>query len=135
MKQQAKCLGASVRSNRGASRIAVVGGGISGLSCARELHLRGYDPVVFEASDRLGGRCSSRATQVGWFDDGAQFISGANRLAPYAVQRPGELAAVHPWTVPATPAEEERLGQDGPKDKDEADETRTLNLIGAVGMP
>jgi hypothetical protein len=83
----------------------------------------------------LGGRCSSRNTRIGWFDDGAQAIIGATRLASYAAQRPGELAAVHPWTVPATPAEDEPKGKDRDKDEDEADTTRTLKLMGAVGVP
>ncbi len=118
-----------------AARVAVVGGGIAGLTCARELSLRGCDPVVFEASDRLGGRCSSRSTRVGRFDDGAQCISGATRLAVHAVQRPGELAPLHPWSVAATPAEEERSTKNSNKNEDEADATRTLKLMGAVGVP
>jgi renalase len=125
----------SVLTHRAPPRIAVVGAGVGGLTCARELCLRGFDPVVFEASDRLGGRCSSRPTPIGWFDDGAQSISGASLLASYAVQRPGELAAIHPWTVPATPAEDERTGMGRDKEEDEADATRTLKLMGAVGVP
>jgi renalase len=125
----------SVLSRRVAPRIAVIGAGIAGLTCARESCLRGYEPVVFEASERLGGRCSSRETRIGWFDDAAQSISGATRLASYAVQRPDELAAVHPWTVPATPAEDEPKGRDRDKDQDEADAIRTLKPIGAVGVP
>lgn len=116
-------------------RVAVVGGGIAGLTCARELRLRGCDPVVFEADARLGGRCSSRRTRVGLFDDGAQCISGATHLAAHAVQAPGELAALHPWTVAATPAEEERNSKTWKKDEDEADVERTLTLMGAVGTP
>ena len=116
-------------------RVAVVGAGIAGLTCARELRLRGCDPVVFEADDRLGGRCSSRGTRVGLFDDGAQCISGATRLAMHVVQPPGELAALHPWTVAATPAEEEGNGKPWKQDEDEADVTRTLKLMGAVGVP
>lgn len=116
-------------------RVAVVGGGIAGLTCARELRLRGCDPVVFEADARLGGRCSSRSTRVGLFDDGAQCISGATRLAAYAVQPPGELAALHPWTVAATPAEEERNSKAWNQNEDEADVERTLKLMGAVGVP
>ena len=116
-------------------RVAVVGGGIAGLTCARELRLRGCDPVLFEADDRLGGRCSSRSTRVGLFDDGAQCISGATRLAIHVVQPPGELAALHPWTVAATPAEEERNSKVWKNDEDEADVTRTLKLMGAVGVP
>jgi predicted NAD/FAD-dependent oxidoreductase len=116
-------------------RVAVVGGGIAGLTCARELVLRGCHPVVFEANDRLGGRCSSRSTRVGLFDDGAQCISGANRLAVHVVQPPNELATLHPWTVAATPAEEERISKTWREDEDEADVTRTLKLLGAVGVP
>jgi predicted NAD/FAD-dependent oxidoreductase len=72
---------------------------------------------------------------VGLFDDGAQCISGATRLAAYAVQPPGELAALHPWTVAATPAEEERNSKAWNKNEDEADVERTLKLMGAVGVP
>lgn len=125
----------SMLRSRASPRVAVVGGGIAGLTCARELSLRGCDPVVFEADDRLGGRCSSRSTRVGLFDDGAQCISGATRLAVHAVQRPGELATLHPWTVAATPAEEDRNATQWKKDEDEADVTRTLKLMGAVGVP
>jgi renalase len=125
----------SLLTSQSPPRVAVVGGGIAGLTCARELCLRGCDPVVFEADARLGGRCSSRSTRVGLFDDGAQCISGATRLAAHAVQAPGELAALHPWTVAATPAEEERNSKTWKKDEDEADVERTLKLMGAVGVP
>ena len=118
-------------------RIAVVGAGIAGLTCARELCLRGFDPVVFEANDRLGGRCSSRTTRSGVFDDGAQFINGVTRLASYVVQRPGELESLHAWTVPVASREDESnakdTGEDG--DEDEADSSRSLKLVGAVGVP
>lgn len=116
-------------------RVAVVGGGIAGLTCARELRLRGCDSVVFEADDRLGGRCSSRSTQLGVFDDGAQCISGATRLATYALQAPGELAALHPWTVAATPAEQERSAKSWKPNEAEEDAELTLKLMGAVGVP
>lgn len=116
-------------------RIAVVGAGIAGLTCARELSLRGCEPVVFEADARLGGRCSSRSTRVGLFDDGAQYIAKADNLAAHASQQAGELAVLHPWTVAATPAEEERMARRWKKNEDEADVTRTLRLMGAVGVP
>lgn len=125
----------SLMADRMPTRVVIVGAGIAGLTCARELQLRGFEPVVFEASDRLGGRCSSRMTPVGLFDDAAQCITGATRLASYAVQRPDELAALHAWTVPATPAEDEPTGRYRDRDQDEAELTRTLKLMGAVGVP
>jgi predicted NAD/FAD-dependent oxidoreductase len=116
-------------------KVAVVGGGIAGLTCARELVVRGCRPVVFEADDRLGGRCSSRSTRVGLFDDGAQCISGATRLAIHVLPAPGELDTLHPWTVAAMPAEEERNGEGWNEAEDEAEVTRTLKTMGAVGVP
>lgn len=125
----------SVLTYRPGPRVAVIGAGISGLTCARELSVLGYDVVVFEATDALGGRCSSRLTRVGWFDDGAQYINGATRLAGYAEPRANEFAAIHPWTVPAAPADDERFAKDCDKDEEEAGAPRPLNLIGDVGVP
>jgi monoamine oxidase len=40
-----------------APRIAVVGGGLAGLTCAYRLKQAGYRADLYESSDRLGGRC------------------------------------------------------------------------------
>lgn len=37
-------------------RVAIIGGGLSGLTAALELTKKGYKAVIFEASERLGGR-------------------------------------------------------------------------------
>ncbi len=54
--------------------IAVVGAGISGLACAYELQKAGHSVTVYEASDIVGGRMSSRKK------DGLTFDIGANHL-------------------------------------------------------
>ncbi len=41
--------------------VAIVGGGIGGLSAAHELAERGFDVSVFEANDRFGGKARSMA--------------------------------------------------------------------------
>lgn len=38
------------------SKVAIIGGGISGIIAALELEKNGFSPTVFEKSDRLGGR-------------------------------------------------------------------------------
>ena len=40
-----------------APRVVVVGAGLAGLTCAYRLRQAGYTAQVYEASDRLGGRC------------------------------------------------------------------------------
>ena len=42
-----------------APRIVVIGAGLAGLTCAYRLKQAGYAAQVYEASDRLGGRCWS----------------------------------------------------------------------------
>ena len=45
-------------------RVAVIGAGIAGLTCARELQQAGVDVHVFERNEIVGGRMSTR-TQGG----------------------------------------------------------------------
>jgi monoamine oxidase len=51
----------------GTPRIAVIGAGLAGLTCAYRLKQAGYAATVYEASDRVGGRCW---TIRGVFDGG-----------------------------------------------------------------
>lgn len=46
-----------VRAAADATRIAVVGAGLAGLTCAYRLKQAGYNATVYEASNRPGGRC------------------------------------------------------------------------------
>ena len=48
-------------------RIVVVGGGLAGLTCAYQLKSAGYSAQIYEASDRIGGRCWSLK---GFFNEG-----------------------------------------------------------------
>lgn len=46
-------------------RIIVIGSGIAGLACARELIQRGYEVLVVEARDRVGGRLKGIPLELG----------------------------------------------------------------------
>src|SRR5215217_9682037 len=46
-------------------RIVVVGAGLAGLTCAYRLKQAGYAAAVYEAADRIGGRCWTLRTQHG----------------------------------------------------------------------
>ncbi|CAJ1960092.1 unnamed protein product [Cylindrotheca closterium] len=45
-------------------RVIVIGAGISGLACARELKYRGHEVVVLEARHRVGGRLKGEELQL-----------------------------------------------------------------------
>lgn len=51
------------------TQVLIVGGGLSGLHTAYELHKRGFDFILAEARSRLGGRVFSRNWQQADYDD------------------------------------------------------------------
>ncbi len=76
------------------TRVLILGAGLSGMTAAYELGLRGYDCQVLEARSFAGGRCqSSRAgftttevdgsTRTCEFDEGQHFNHGPWRLPSY----------------------------------------------------
>ena len=66
-------------------KVAVVGAGIAGLTCAFELHKSGVDVEVFERDPTVGGRMNTRTKDGLAFDVGANFLirayRGVNALA------------------------------------------------------
>lgn len=57
--------------------VIVVGAGLSGLACARELRARGVGTLVLEASDRVGGRVATDAVDGFLVDRGFQVLNPA----------------------------------------------------------
>src|SRR5687767_12024597 len=58
------------------AKVLVVGAGMSGLTAARELALRGIEVVVLEARDRIGGRIWTDSSIGAPVDLGAAWIHG-----------------------------------------------------------
>ena len=56
-------------------RIAIVGGGMAAIACARTLVQAGHSVTVFEKSHGFGGRMSTRSSAFGSFDHGAQYFT------------------------------------------------------------
>lgn len=58
-------------------KVAIIGGGLSGLACAKYLSDAGHEPIVYEARDVLGGKVSA------WQDEDGDWIETG--LVRYAV--------------------------------------------------
>lgn len=77
--------------------IAIIGAGLAGLTCARELQEQGHSVVVYERNDEAGGRMATRETELGGFDHGAQYFTVSDdrfRKTVAAWQKAGWVA---PW--------------------------------------
>ena len=96
-------------------RIAIIGAGVTGISCAEALRKAGLDATLYEKSRSQGGRLATRRNQAGdQFDHGAQYITSRTpqfglwldtlRVAGSAAvwePRLGDAAKTthHPWLV------------------------------------
>jgi len=59
-------------------KVAIIGGGLSGLSCAKYLTDAGHEPTVYEARDVLGGKVSAWQDEDGdWIETGLHIFFGA----------------------------------------------------------
>lgn len=65
------------RARKATERVAVVGAGLAGLTCAHRLRQRGVQAELYEASTRLGGRCWTRR---GAFADGQMAERGGELI-------------------------------------------------------
>lgn len=60
------------------ARVAVIGAGLAGLSCAKYLADAGFEPIVYEARDVLGGKVAAWKDEDGdWYETGLHIFFGA----------------------------------------------------------
>ncbi len=81
----------------GRKRIAIIGGGLCGLTCAIRLAEYDFDIDIFESAPRPGGRTRSffdaRVRQ--WVDNGPHLLSGAYRHTRRLLQEAGADQYIH----------------------------------------
>lgn len=76
---------------------AVVGAGVAGLTCARELAAYGARVTIFERGAAPGGRLASQQSDAGVFDVGAQFFTVQTEVFAKAVHRWVGADLVRTW--------------------------------------
>jgi renalase len=83
-------------------RVAIVGAGISGLACARELVQQGHEVTVFEKSRGPGGRMPTRWLDrdidppLG-FDHGTQYFQASAPAFIELIEQAQKAGAAAPW--------------------------------------
>jgi renalase len=77
--------------------IAVIGAGIAGLSCAQALQRQGHQVVVYDKARGVSGRVSTRRSELGGFDHGAQYFTVRDAVFQSQVNQWCEEGVVAPW--------------------------------------
>ena len=81
-------------------RIAIVGAGLAGLTCARELTVHGLTPTIFDKGRGLGGRLSTRRADGGFqFDHGAQYLTAKSAAFRALLSQAEAAGAVARWPL------------------------------------
>ena len=78
--------------------IAIIGAGLAGLTCARQLQTQGNSVVIYEKSRAVSGRMSTRQNELGGFDHGAQYFTVTSPTFKKAVAQWQKNGWVAPWT-------------------------------------
>ena len=94
---------AEIEHARASSRVVIVGAGAAGLAAARWLQERGFNPLVLEARDRVGGRIHTIEMDHGApVDLGAAYIHGCDAsYNPVPPPRPPHPLPTSPLSRPA----------------------------------
>lgn len=80
------------------TNIAVIGAGLSGLSCAESLQKAGHNVIVFEKARGVGGRMSTRRTDDDFqCDHGAQYFTARDPLFVAELERWIDAGAAQQW--------------------------------------
>lgn len=79
-------------------RVAIVGAGISGLSCAARLIETGHEVELFDKARKPGGRLSTRRREGFAFDHGAQYFTVRDERFGEAVQSLETRGFVAEWS-------------------------------------
>ncbi|WP_394687943.1 NAD(P)/FAD-dependent oxidoreductase [Hoeflea sp.] len=75
----------------------IIGAGLAGLTAARHLRDNGVDVAVIEKSRSPGGRMSTRRSDHGSFDHGAQYFTSRTPAFTALVNQLAENGDVAPW--------------------------------------
>lgn len=120
-------------------KIAIIGAGISGLSCAAQLHQQGHLITVFDKSKGVAGRMSTKRLDQGFCDHGAQYFTCNDSLFANQIQTWLDAKVVAVWDIePAVlggRARAKELTQEQGLEGSSSGQAKKNNTIRYVGLP
>jgi predicted NAD/FAD-dependent oxidoreductase len=78
--------------------IAIIGAGLAGLTCARQLQKKGYKTIILDKSRGVGGRVATRRINHIPVDRGLPFIQIQGKQTEKLIQKLCQNDILQPWT-------------------------------------
>lgn len=78
--------------------VAVIGGGLTGLTCAQQLRQLGHSVIVVEKSRGLGGRVATRRLHHTWADHGVAYFTQEGEQTSALVRSWCDRGILYPWS-------------------------------------
>ena len=94
------------------SRVAIIGAGMAGASCARALADHGVETVVYDKGKVAGGRLAARWAGQSQWDYGAQYLTARDARFRRVVDAWSIDGVVSPWPWDRPPQEDARPSGD-----------------------
>ena len=111
------------------NRVAVIGAGLCGATAAAKLLQSGYQVSVFDKGRAVGGRMSSKRTEAGYLDMGAQYFTARSETFQRQVQSWLDAGCVEVWDCNTASLTQD----DGPPALDSSPDQQ-LRYIGTPSM-
>lgn len=96
------------------NKVAIIGAGIAGLSCARTLRRAGHFVEVFEQDRNIGGRIATTRIGGDTFDHGAQYLFGHSPEFQSYLSEASDLGYASRWTPRTAANGHQGAGQTDP---------------------
>ncbi len=96
------------------SRVAVIGAGLAGLTCARTLRRAGISAEVFEEDSSIGGRVATMCLGADRFDHGAQYLSAHSGRFQSYLKEIADLGYADAWAPRVAPGADALRSADDP---------------------
>ncbi|NES87451.1 MAG: NAD(P)-binding protein [Moorea sp. SIO2B7] len=93
-------------------RIGIIGAGIAGLTLGYQWQKQGFAVEIFDKGRAVGGRTSSRRTQWGYLDHGAQYLTVRNPQFQEFIKANLPPYLLVPWTTNFARLEEDKISLD-----------------------
>jgi predicted NAD/FAD-dependent oxidoreductase len=78
--------------------IAIIGAGLAGLTCARQLQKKGYKTIILDKSRGVGGRVATRRINNIPVDHGLPFLEIQGKQTEKLIQKLCQNDILQPWT-------------------------------------